>query len=35
VRLEAKTACDFLCQLVNFDIRKDPGDTDALGRASF
>ena len=30
VRLEAKTACVFLCQTVTSDIRKKPGYTDAF-----
>ena len=30
MRLEAKTAFVFLCQLVNTDIRKKPGYTDAF-----
>ena len=29
MRLEAKTACVFLCQIITPDIRKDPGCTDA------
>ena len=28
MRLEAKTACIFLCQLINTDIRMKPGCTD-------
>ena len=30
MRLEAKTACVFLCQLINSDVRKKPGYTDAF-----
>ena len=30
MRLEAKTACVFLCQLLNSDVRKKPEYTDAF-----
>jgi len=30
VRLEAKTACVFLCQIITPDIRMKPGYTDAF-----